>query len=441
MVFMPHWPQLLGTKPIDLGLNRVLALLKALGNPHLKLPPVIHVAGTNGKGSTIAFLRSILQASGYKVHVYTSPHLLHFNERIVLAGETITDEKLYEIMETCRLASTDHAIPVTFFEGTTVGAFLAFSQIAADIILLETGLGGRLDATNVIPNPALTLITSISYDHMEFLGSTLPLIAGEKAGIMKTDVPCITSLQPDEVDQTLESYAASVPCPLLSFGYAWHSEPHPEGMLFHDAASDTSTTYPLPALQGSHQIINAGNAICAIKNLVKQQASGFSIDDTAIAKGLTSTQWPARLQQLTRGRLVSHFPKDTGWELWVDGAHNEAGAYVLAQHLASMPEKPLHLIFGMTKGRDISLFLKHFHTLSPTVTGVLIQTEPSAYSASRVVAEAKKAGLSAVSAESVEEAIEQLVRTRTKPARIVCAGSLYLASDVFKENNQPLTFC
>lgn len=441
MVFMPHWPQLLGKKPIDLGLERVLALLRVLGNPHLKLPPVIHVAGTNGKGSTIAFLRSILEAAGYKVHVYTSPHLLHFNERIVLAGETISDEKLYEVMETCRLAGTDHNIPVTFFEGTTVGAFLAFSKKPADIILLETGLGGRLDATNVIPKPALTIITSISYDHMEFLGSTLPLIAGEKAGIMKPDVPCITSLQPDEVDETLEFHASSVSCPLFAFGYTWHSQPHPDGMLFHDHSDNKSTLYPLPSLPGDHQIINAGNAICALKHLVQNKELGFNIDDTAIAKGLTQAKWPARLERLKQGRLVEKLPEGEQWELWIDGAHNEAGAYVLAQSLAHMPPKPLHLIFGMTKGRDMQLFLGHFRDLSPTITGVLIQTEPSAYAASRVVEEAKKAGLKAVPAESIEAAIEQIISTNTTSGRIVCAGSLYLASDVFKENEQSLTFC
>lgn len=437
MVFMPHWPHLLGNKPIDLGLERILALLQWFDNPHLKLPPVVHVAGTNGKGSTIAFLRKILESAGYKVHVYTSPHLLHFNERIVLAGNIISNDELYTLTEECRLIAEKSKIPVTFFEGTTAAAFLAFSRTPADIVLLETGLGGRLDATNVIPNPILTIITSIAYDHMEYLGSTLPLIAREKAGIMKPNIPCITSLQHDEVDETFDTHAETVPCPLLAFGYNWHVESHDDGLHYHDNVANIDSFYPKPSLVGEHQIVNAGNAICAAKYLAS--TPHFIIDDAAIGNGIANAFWPARLQRLTVGQLVSQLPHND-WELWIDGAHNEAGAYVLAQSLEEMQKKPLYLIFGMTKGRNLQNFLQHFKTLSPHVTGVLIQTEPSAYAASYIMTEAQKVGFLATEADSIENAVQHIIE-HNPPGRILFTGSLYLASDVFKTNNISLTIC
>jgi dihydrofolate synthase/folylpolyglutamate synthase len=437
MVFMPHWPQLLGNKPIDLGLERVTQLLAAMGNPHLHLPPVIHVAGTNGKGSTIAFLRKILESAGYKVHVYTSPHLLNFNERIVLAGNIISDTELFQLMEECRMVADHTKIPVTFFEGTTVAAFLAFSRIPADIVLLETGLGGRLDATNVVPNPALTIITSIAYDHMEYLGPTLPLIAGEKAGIMKPNTLCITSLQTEEVDETLDFHASNLPCPLYGFGYDWHVEAHPQGMLFYDNHTKEETIYPTPSLVGHHQIVNSGNAICAAKKLT--EAGIAQITDEAIAYGISHAHWPARMQKLESGRLVSLLSNQE-WELWIDGAHNEAGAYVLSQSLELMPKKPLYLIYGMTKGRDLQKFLHHFKIFDPIITGVLIETEPSAYPAHYIASEAKNTGFQSLTAESIDAAVRNIANNYP-PGRILFTGSLYLASDVFKTNQSLLTIC
>lgn len=429
MVFMPHWPQLLGNKPIDLGLERILALLDTLGNPHRKLPPVIHIAGTNGKGSTSAFLRSIFRAAGYRTHCYTSPHLLNFNERIVINGNPIDDYDLYQIMEECRIASQTHSIPVTFFEGTTAGAFLAFSRHDADVVILETGLGGRLDATNVIEQPLATILTSISMDHTEYLGDHIDLIAREKAGIMKRGSVCISSLQVDSVDVVLQQQAQTVECPLLSFGYDWHSEPNDQGMLYHDASRNTSFHYPLPSLIGDHQIINAGNAICAIKHLTE-----FNITDEAIAKGLTTTSWPARLERITKGKLMERLPKGQGWELWLDGAHNEAAAHILQHALSNLPAKPLYLAVGMTRGRNVELFLKHFKDKAQLVAGVLVETEPSAYKSEYIAKQAEAMGFHAIESESIEHAIDRLIAEGKTPGRIVFTGSLYLASDVYKAN-------
>lgn len=425
MVFMPHWPQILGSNRIDLGLDRVLKVLANLDNPHEKLPPVIHVAGTNGKGSTIAFLRSFLESAGYKVHVYTSPHLLNFNERIKLAGQDISDAYLYQIMEQCRIATRD--IPITFFEGTTVGAFLAFSKIKADIVLLETGLGGRLDATNVIAKPAVTVITPVSIDHTEYLGPSIGLIAREKAGILKAGVPCISSLQSQDAYEVIQEKAQELNAPLSAFEYDWIVEKTAHGMIFKSPEYDIEL--PTPNLIGEHQLINSATAIAAIRQL-----QGFTIPDEALIKGIQNARWPARLQQLTRGPLVKKLPEN--WELWIDGAHNEAAAYTLANMLQNWDDRPTYLICGMTKGRDAGTFLKHFKGIAEFVCGVLVQTEPSAQKAQIIADAAKSAGLNTQAFESLDDALDDLCkRDAPKGARILCCGSLYLASDVLKANN------
>ncbi len=430
MVFLPHWPQLIGSKPIDLGLERVLDLLDKLGNPHKKLPPVIHVAGTNGKGSTIAFLSSIFKAAGLKAHIYTSPHLVNFNERIVINYEQISDEYLYELSEECRIVAENNNIKVTFFEGTTALAFLAFMRNPADVILLETGLGGRLDATNVIEKPALTIITSISLDHTEYLGPNEALIAREKAGIMKKDVPCVTSLQTEEVDFVLQQEAGRINCPLYSYSYDWHSAEEKKKLVYYDSIKEQKNIYPLPSLMGLHQIINSGNAIAAVKLL-----KNFNISDDHICQGLTSTNWPGRLQKITKGRIISllpKLPKKSAWEIWLDGAHNEAGAYVLSQNLLTLTKKPIYMIFGMTKGRDTEKFLSHFKNIVKMVVGVLIKTEPSAYSAEQICSSAKNLNFVTYKAESIDDAILHITKNAKEPGIILFAGSLYLASDVLK---------
>lgn len=420
---MPHWPKQLGSKPIDFGLERILALLERLGNPHHRLPPVVHYAGTNGKGSTVAFSRAILEAAGYRVHVYTSPHLLDFNERIVLAGQEISDDMLSQIAEECRIACDD--IRVTFFEGTTAMAYLAFAQVEADIVLLETGMGGRLDATNVIDQPACTVITPISLDHTEYLGPTLPIIAGEKVGILKPGVPCVASLQTDDVHAVIEQKAEELGCPLFSFGYDWIAEKTENGMAYRSQRGDLDL--PLPSLLGDHQIINAGTALTALKCL-----EGFTIPDSAIAQGLTRARWMARMQQLTSGALLKRLPAD--WEIWIDGAHNPGGTHVVSCIIEDWTDKPTYLICGFTKGRDAVACLQPFVGKAAFVGGILIETEMAAQNAETVRDAALSLGFASNAFESVEEVLHYLPTLSSAPARVVFCGSLYLASDVLKAN-------
>lgn len=424
MVFMPHWPKVVGSKPIYYDLERINELMKRLDNPHKKIPPVIHIAGTNGKGSTTAFMRAIMEAAGYVAHVYTSPHLLNFNERIVLAGKEISNDYLTQIMEECRIATGD--MMITFFEGTTAGAFLAFSKIKADVVLLETGMGGRLDATNIIDKPAMTVITPVSLDHMEYLGPTIANIAREKAGIMKKDVTCVVSLQNDEADEALQQEATKLGANLLSFGYDWIVEKTENGMSFKSNEFDFPNL-PRPSLVGDHQIINAGAAIAATLAL-----EGFNIDEAAIRKGLQTAKWPARMQYIEGGKLNQLLP---GWEIWVDGAHNEAGAQVLSCALDDLPDKPTYFICGFTKGRSASKFLTHLKGQAKFVCSVIIQTEPNAQNADSIALEAKDVGFDTAPFESVEDALDFISKNEVGAGRVVFCGSLYLASDAMKINS------
>lgn len=424
MVFMPHWPKVLGSKPIYYDLERINILMGKLGNPHLKLPPVIHVAGTNGKGSTTAFMRAILEAAGYKVHVYTSPHLLNFNERIVLAGKEITNEYLTQIMEECRISAGD--MMITFFEGTTAGAFLAFSKVEADIVLLETGMGGRLDATNILEKPAMTVITPISIDHTEYLGPTIATISREKAGIMKKNVTCVSSLQTPEANDILQHEADKIGANLLLFGYDWIVEKTATGMAFKSKSFNIDDL-PMPALKGDHQIINSGTAITATLAI-----DGFRIDETAIKKGLQSAKWAARMQPITSGNLTKMLPDN--WEIWVDGAHNEAGAQVLSCVLSDLEKKPTYFICGFTKGRSATKFLSHLKNQAEFVGAVIIETEPNAQNADGIAAEATNIGFNSAPFENIEEALKFIGKQSNKPGRVVFCGSLYLASDAMRLN-------
>lgn len=425
MVFMPHWPKVMGSKPIYYDLERITELMVRLGSPHEKLPPVIHIAGTNGKGSTTAFIRAIMEAAGYVVHVYTSPHLLHFNERIVLAGKEITNEYLTQIMEECRIATGD--MMITFFEGTTAGAFLAFSKVKADVVLLETGMGGRLDATNIIAKPAMTVITPISIDHTEYLGPNVSTIAREKAGIMKDGVTCVVSLQPDEADEALQQESERLGANLFSFGYDWIVEKTARGMSFKSNEFDLPDL-PMPALVGDHQIINAGAAIAATLSL-----DGFKIDEDAIKRGLKAAKWPARMQKIESGNLLPMLPD--GWEIWVDGAHNEAGAHVLGCALDDLAPKPTYFICGFTKGRSATKFLTLLKGKAKFVGGVIIQTEPNAQNADAIAEEAQQVGFNAAPFESIEEALKFIGNSEKEPGRVVFCGSLYLASDAMRINS------
>ena len=426
MVRMPHWPNILGHKIIDLDLTRIKSLLTAIGNPQEKLPPVIHVAGTNGKGSTTAFLKSIFQEAGYKVHCYTSPHLMYFNERINILGTPIEDNFLYQICEECRIACEKIGINPTFFEGTTAAAFLSFSKVEADLIILEVGLGGRLDATNVIEKPAMSIITSISLDHTEYLGDSLRQIAIEKSGIIKKDCPVIISQQYKEVMETLLEVAENNQS--FAFEYDWLVE-RIDNSHFLYKSPNLELNLPNPGLLGDHQFINAGNAITAALNL-----KAFKISKEAIENGLKKVFWPARIQKLSQGYLVNRLPKN--WEIWVDGAHNDAGAHCLSNWLQNEPYKPTYMIFGMTKGRDCQQFLSNFSGLIKHVGGITIENEPSSYSGEYIANQAELLQFPSSYYDDIEDCLNKITQMEQSESRIVITGSLYLAGDALYKNQR-----
>ena len=410
-------------KIIDLSLDRTWRLLERLGHPELKVPPVVHVAGTNGKGSVIAYLRAMLEASGYRVHAYISPHLVRFHERIRLAGTLIGEDELLALLEECEKVNGGE--PITFFEITTAAAFLAFARTPADILLLETGLGGRLDSTNVIERPLASVLMPISFDHMQYLGDSLTKIAFEKAGIIKRHVPAVVGPQPPEAMAVFEAKAAELEAPLRRFGREWDVTETSDGMLFRDSAGERR--FPKPALPGAHQIPNAGAAL-ACPPLLK----GFKIDDKAAARGLLEVQWPARLQRLTRGRLAASLP--AGWELWLDGGHNQAAGEALGEFIKGWADRPLHLVFGMLSSKEPVAFLKPLAAHARDLIAVRIAGDHASLSAEDAAAAAAKAGIAAEIADGVEAAVARIIAREPRPARILICGSLYLAGVVLEKN-------
>ena len=404
-------------KLIDLSLGRIERLLSALGNPERRLPPVIHVAGTNGKGSVIAFIRAMAEAAGLRVHVYTSPHLVRFNERIVVAGEIIDDDDLAEILEECE--AVNDGKPITFFEVTTAAAFTAFARAPADLALIETGLGGRFDATNVIARPALTAITPISIDHTHFLGDTIAAIAFEKAGILKEGVECIVARQPGDAATVIERQASKVGAPLFGYDQDWRLD----GTTYTDA--DGAIETPPPGLVGRHQVENAAVALACVRRL-----SRLDISDEHIAQGIRSATWPARMQRLTDGRLAGLMPD--GWELWLDGGHNAAAAAAIADVLKGWTDNPVHLVAGMLGTRDPDPF---FAALAPFVmraSTISVPDEASTLSAEQLAAAARRVGIEAEPADDVAEAIRSLAIG--PGGRILICGSLYLAGSVLGQD-------
>jgi dihydrofolate synthase/folylpolyglutamate synthase len=416
-------------KVIDLSLGRIERLLDRLGRPQEQLPPVLHVAGTNGKGSLIAFLRAILEAAGYQVHVYTSPHLVRFTERIVVAGREIDDAHLSEILEECE--ANNAGAPITFFEITTAAAFLAFTRTRADVTLLETGLGGRLDATNVVQVPALAALTPISLDHQSYLGSTVGEIASEKAGILKPGVACISAAQPAEAAGVIRARASLIGAPLFDEGRDWRAEPEADGRLTYRAEGGTVMRLPAPALAGVHQYRNAGLAIACVRRL----AHLFAVDADAIGRGLCGVKWPGRLQRLEGGRLSALLPDD--WELWLDGGHNPAAASVLAQHLTGWRDRPVHLVFGMLRAKDARAFLAELAPSIDRAATVPVPDEPTSLGAEEAAAIAARQGIQAVPTKDMAEALKLLAVASSMPARILICGSLYLAGAVLAENGKP----
>jgi dihydrofolate synthase/folylpolyglutamate synthase len=424
MVYMPHWPIPHVKNNIMLGLERVLSILARLNNPQNRLPPVIHISGTNGKGSTIAYLKTIFEAAGYRVHRYISPHLVRFNERILLAGEEISDQSLYEIIEETRLAS--EGIHPTFFEATTAAAFLAFSKVPADILLLEVGMGGRMDATNVIDSPLLSIITPISYDHMEYLGDTITKITYEKAGIIKPKHPCVSSWQMTEALEVLIQQSLKSDSELFACGRDWNFEVNKEGFIFHDYTSKTSLQMQKPSLMGLHQIVNASTAVAACTRYLSKV---FNIELNHIEQGLTTTAWPARMQRITSGVLYEMLPE--GFELWVDGAHNTGGAQMVAATIANLwQDKPTYLINGRTGDRDIKGYLEYFKEIVEFICGVRVISEPKGEAAEKIAKGAREIGLTSYACDSIKDAIKLILSKAKQPSRILVTGSLYLFADI-----------
>lgn len=405
-------------KIIDLVLDRVWRLLDALDHPERDLPPVIHIAGTNGKGSTQAMIRAGLEAAGKSVHAYTSPHLARFHERIRLAGAFISEPALMQVLEECEIANG--GAPITYFEITTVAGILAMARTPADYTLLEVGLGGRLDATNVIESPALTIITPISIDHTQYLGETLAEIAAEKAGIIKRGVPCIVGPQPDEAMEVIEARAARLGAPLLAYGQHWHVWEERGRLIYQDEHG--LRDLPLPRLIGHHQVINAGAAIAALRHL------GF--DDAAFEAALTDAYWPARMQRLATGPLIDAAPKA---ELWLDGGHNPAAGLALAEALDRLPNRPTYMICGMLNTKDVGGYLKPLARHAERLYAVSIPDAQATLPASVTADAAREVGMEALEAQSVLAAVQEIVSAAPE-ARILICGSLYLAGHILQNN-------
>jgi len=405
-------------KIMDLTLDRMWRLLSALGNPQEDLPLVIHIAGTNGKGSTQAMIRAGIEAAGLTAHAYTSPHLAWFHERIRVAGTLISEPDLTKVLDTCYDANNGETI--TYFEITTCAALLAFARTPADYTLLEVGLGGRLDATNVIAAPKLTIITPISIDHTQFLGDTLAKIAFEKAGILKRGVPCVVGPQPDEAMEVIEQVAARVGAPLLAHGQNWHVFTERDRLVFQDETG--LCDLPLPNLPGAHQVQNAGAALAALRYL--------DLGDRACEAAVTEAYWPARMQRLKSGLLSEAAPQA---KLWLDGGHNAAAGAALAAHLATLPSRPTYLICGMLNTKDVTGYLAPLATQAVSLSAVSIPGEAATLSAEETAKAALSVGLEARSMPNVSEALKQI--TDSEPhARILICGSLYLAGAVLREN-------
>ncbi len=405
-------------KIIDLSLDRMHHILAKLGHPEQHLPPVIHIAGTNGKGSTLAMARAILEAAGLKVHTYTSPHLVKFHERIRVAGELISEDILSALLEECEVVNGGE--PITFFEITTAAAFLAFTRMPADYLILEVGLGGRLDATNVIDQPAVSVITSIGLDHQQYLGETITEIAREKAGILKPGCIGIVGAQPLEAREEIERVAEKARAPLKIANQEWQTYVQHGRLVYQD--EEGLLDLPLPALTGPHQIDNAGNAIAAIRALKDGR-----ISDDAIAQGLKNVTWPARLQNLGQGHLRKFISPET--EIWLDGGHNGPAGVVLSQALREMPKREMIMIWGMLNTKHPGTFIANFKDVVSHVYTLTIPDEANAISAEDLAQISAENGLAASPAVSLENALEQASLLKPAPRIIIC-GSLYLAGHV-----------
>jgi dihydrofolate synthase / folylpolyglutamate synthase len=417
---------------IDLSLGRIERLLAALGHPQRRLPPLIHVAGTNGKGSTIAFARAILEAAGKTVHVYTSPNLVRLNERFRLGradgGRLVEDAELTDVLLECE--ANNGGAPITVFEVETAAAFVLFSRHPADVLLLEVGLGGRLDATNVIERPLASIITRVSLDHHEFLGDTIEAIAAEKAGILKANVPAVIASQRREALAVIERQAARVKAPLAIAGENWTATEERGRLVYQD--EDGLLDLPAPKLYGRHQFENAGAAIAALRR------AGMKLPAAAFEAGMIRVDWPARMQRLSAGRLAALLPPES--ELWLDGGHNADGGRAIAAALADLEERvsrPLVLVVGMLSTKDSAGFLKHFSGLARRVITVPIAHD-KAVPAAALADVARAAGIPVLARDDLASALDVAGKLDLDPApRVLITGSLYLAGEVLAANGTP----
>ncbi|HEY4032328.1 MAG TPA: folylpolyglutamate synthase/dihydrofolate synthase family protein [Caulobacteraceae bacterium] len=408
-------------KKIDLSLDRIQALLEALGRPQDRLPPVIHVAGTNGKGSTSAFLRAITEAAGLKVHVLTSPHLVRFVERVRLAGTLITDEAFAEILG--RVEAANAGKEITFFEIVTAAAFVVFAETPADLLILEVGLGGRYDATNVIGAPAVSVITPVDYDHKEFLGEDLGGIAGEKAGIIKAGRPVVVARQAEVAEAVIEAEAQRLGAPLALMGRdvdAWSERGR---LMVQD--QQRLLDLPMPSLYGPHQVDNAGLAVAAALALNDPR-----ITDAAFEQGVASAEWPARMQRLTAGPF-GELAKARGSDLWLDGGHNPHGARAVAGALADLARdgRPVALVAGTLSNKDAVGFFSAFKALNPKVFATGFEADAAA-TAEATMDAARIAGLQAEAVGYPLEAVRRALDAEGVPPHVLICGSLYLAGEV-----------
>jgi dihydrofolate synthase/folylpolyglutamate synthase len=423
-------------KRIDLSLERMWRILDALDHPERRLPPVIHIAGTNGKGSTIAFMRAILQAGGLRAHAYTSPHLVRFNERFRLGesgdGALVADDELVEVLAECERANAD--APITVFEITTAAGLLLFARHPADVLLMEVGLGGRLDATNVVDNPLATVITPVSFDHAEFLGSSIGEIATEKAGILKPGIAAIVAAQPREALSAIERYAARVKAPVRVAGEDWTATEERGRLVYQDDAG--LLDLPAPRLYGRHQFENAGVAIAALRAV-----AAFELAPAAFETGIAAAEWPARMQRLSRGSLAALVP--AGAELWLDGGHNIDGGRAIANALADLEERvsrPLVLVVGMLSTKDCEGFLRNFAGLAQRIVAVPISHQEKSAPSDRIADAARAVGIPAHSSADIKSALAAIRSYELMPPpRILITGSLYLAGNVLAANGTPPT--
>ena len=417
--------QQLHPKKIDLSLERINKLLYKLGNPQKKIKNLIHIAGTNGKGSVLAFLKSLIKASGYTVNTYTSPHLIKFNERINLNGKNISNKLLNQLIDLCN--KKNNGKPITFFEITTVVAFLAFKKKPADFTILETGLGGRLDATNVIKKPILTIINEVSIDHTNFLGSNIKQITKEKAGIIKKNSPVVVGKQTETSVKIIKKVAKAKKAKTFFYKKDWFIKKNKKDkILFYNNFKKETKNYPEPNLIGEHQIINAGIALKAFNLILKKK-----LKKKFIEKGLKNVKWPGRLQKINLNNKLFSNKINKEWEFWFDGGHNKSASKALAKTFKKWDQKKLYLVFGMLNSKNPRDFLNFFKKISTKLITVSIKSESPYYPNKKLYEIAKLNEFNVETAETIKHAINKIISNEV-PGRILICGSFYMYKEVSK---------